>query len=373
MVFLTQRQRLNVVERFGGGTNLHSVPNAGPPPVDVPTRLFDTSRRGDRGIVVATLKPLKRLEHAIRAVAAVRSGGTRPTLDIYGRDAGSRAELEREIAETGSQSSINLRGYTAHAAQHFAEASFSLMTSLTEGQSLVLLESMAAGCVPISYDIRYGPEELIVDGETGFLVPAGDLDALIETIRSFLTLPSRKLRRLRRQCQERLTTFSDAEVYARWCLVQQAAVSQSARRISLTRLEVPAFEIESVGEQLNVSVHVRADWDATRWAAPDAPVAAAHLLLKGRRRGTPQRFAMQLEPADEESIGGPGPELRGSSLLDPALIDVGEQISDIYVEVSCEATARQVRLKSDREIAVAAPGCDVFATGYGNVSLRLAG
>jgi len=150
-------------------------------------------------------------------------------------------------------------------------------------------------------------------------------------------------------------------------------VSQSARRISLTRLEVPAFEIESVGEQLNLSVHVRADWDATRWAAPDAPVAAAHLLLKGRRRGTPQRFAMQLEPADEESIGGPGPELRGSSLLDPALIDVGEQISDIYVEVSCEATARQVRLKSDREIAVAAPGCDVFATGYGNVSLRLAG
>ena len=119
------------------------------------------------------------------------------------------------------ESAITLRGYTARAAQHFAEASFSLMTSLTEGQSLVLLESMAAGCVPISYDIRYGPEELIVDGETGFLVSPGDLDALIETIRRYLSLPNRKLRRLRRQCQERLAAFSDAEVYARWCLVRR--------------------------------------------------------------------------------------------------------------------------------------------------------
>jgi poly(glycerol-phosphate) alpha-glucosyltransferase len=374
VVFLTRRQRLDVVARFGGGANLHSVPNAGPRPVELPTRPFDASRRGDRGIVVATLKPLKRLDHAVRAVAAVRGAGARrPTLDIYGRDAGSGAELERVIAETGTQSAITLRGYTAHAARHFAEASFSLMTSLTEGQSLVLLESMAAGCVPISYDIRYGPEELIVDGETGFLVPAGNLDALVETTRSYLSLPSRKLRRLRRQCQERLAAFSDAEVYAHWCAVQQAAVARSTRRIILTRLEAPEFEIRPGGEQLKVSVRLRTEWDATRWLAPDGPVPTAHLLLKGRRRGTPQRFAIELEPTAGESVLGreAGLELCGSTLLEPALVDVGEQLCDIYVEVSCEATVRQVRLKSAGDIAAAVPGCEVFATGYGNVSLRL--
>jgi poly(glycerol-phosphate) alpha-glucosyltransferase len=374
VVFLTQQQRLDVIERFGGGANLHSVPNAGPRPVDLQTRLLDPSRRGDRGIVVATLKPLKRLDHAIRAVAAVRGKGRRPTLDIYGRDAGSGAELERVIAETGTRSAITLRGYTAHAARHFAEASFSLMTSLTEGQSLVLLESMAAGCVPISYDIRYGPEELIVHGETGFLVPAGDLEALVETIRSYLSLPSRKLRQLRRQCQERLTAFSDAEVYARWCAVQQAALTHSARRIILTGLEVRGFEIEPVGQQLNVSVRLRTEWDTTRWTAPDAPVPTAHLLLTGRRRGTPKRFAMQLEPSGGEPLwgGAAGMELVGSTLLDPALVQVGEQLCDVYVEVSCEATARQVRLKSDGDIAAAVPGGEVFATGYGNISMRLA-
>ena len=93
------------------------------------------------------------------------------------------------MAETGSAGQVVLHGYAPGAARHFAAASFSLMTSTTEGQSLVLLESMAAGCVPIAYDIRYGPDELLVDGETGFLVPGGDVSALADTIARFLSLP----------------------------------------------------------------------------------------------------------------------------------------------------------------------------------------
>ena len=97
-------------------------------------------------------------------------------------------------AETGSAAQVVLHGYAPGAAQHFAAASFSLMTSTTEGQSLVLLESMAAGCVPIAYDIRYGPSELLVDGETGFLVPGGDVSALADTIERFLALPVKRVR-----------------------------------------------------------------------------------------------------------------------------------------------------------------------------------
>ena len=145
---------------------------------------------------------------------------------------------------------------------------------------------------------------------------------------------------------------------------------------------MPAFEIAPAGAQLTVSVELTADWDTTRWTATDAPVPAAHLLLNGRRRGTPQRLAMQLQPADGGSVSGhgPRPEFRGSALLDPALIEVGEQICDMYVEVSCEATARRVRLRSQASgnqdvggaIVAAVPGGEVFATGHGNVSLRLA-
>ena len=142
-------------------------------------------------------------------------------LDVYGKDAGSLASIEATVAETGSAGQVVLHGYAPGAARHFAAASFSLMTSTTEGQSLVLLESMAAGCVPIAYDIRYGPAELLVDGETGFLVPGGDVSALADTIERFLALPIKRVRELRANARERLAAFTDAEVFRRW--VERAA------------------------------------------------------------------------------------------------------------------------------------------------------
>ena len=33
----------------------------------------------------------------------------------------------------------------------------------------MLVESMASGCIPIAYDIDYGPSDIITDGVDGFL------------------------------------------------------------------------------------------------------------------------------------------------------------------------------------------------------------
>ncbi|HET9649920.1 MAG TPA: glycosyltransferase [Microlunatus sp.] len=372
VVFLTERQRRDVIARFGGGANLHTITNAGPQPVQLQRTWFDHSRRGDRGIVVATLNPLKRLEHAVRAIAEVRGHGLSPTLDVFGRDAGSRADIEASIAQTGTQSAITLHGYTVGAAQHFAEASFSLMTSITEGQSLVLLEAMAAGCVPISYDIRYGPSELIVDGETGFLVPAGDLDALAATLRRFLGLSGRTLRRLRRQCQERVTAFSDDVVFDRWVQVQRAAVTRSTRRLLLTDLAVQRVEVAEDSDTLTVAAELSACWDATRWTSEGRPVPEASLLLVGRRTGVPSRLPMRLQPTVEPGPGAAPPTgFRAFLAFDPQQLGLMEKVNDVYVELACEATARRVRLRGEARASVA--GGEIFATNRGNTSLRALG
>ena len=62
----------------------------------------------------------------------------------------------------------------AKAARHFETATFSMLTSRLEGQSLVLMESIGRGCPGVAYDIRYGPGTLIRDGVNGYLVPFGD-------------------------------------------------------------------------------------------------------------------------------------------------------------------------------------------------------
>lgn len=362
VVFLTRRQRRDVRERFGGGANLHTVPNAGPPAAVIRTGPLDSARRGDRGVVVATWKPLKRIEHAIAAVAEVRRrGASRVSLDVFGRDAGSGESLRAAIAASGAEGVVRLRGYTPGAAEEFRHASFSLMTSITEGQSLVLLESMAGGCVPIAYDIRYGPEELIVDTETGFLVPAGDVEALTETISAFLRLPGRRLRRLRRQCQERLRAFSDEEVYRRWLAVQQAAVAGHDRRVQLADMAVRSFRFEAAGPAIAFQAEVAVRWDTSGWLAADPlPPPAASLLITGRNSGAPCRL-----PVDLEDRGG---LLALHAVVDPAGLGLKEAVGDMHVEIERGASARRQRLRGPAEVRV--PAAEVYATGFGNVSLR---
>jgi glycosyltransferase involved in cell wall biosynthesis len=52
-----------------------------------------------------------------------------------------------------------------------------LSTSEFEGMPNALGEAMARGCVPIATDIRSGVRELVRDGESGFVVPVGDITA----------------------------------------------------------------------------------------------------------------------------------------------------------------------------------------------------
>ena len=375
VVFLTDLQRRDVAERFGDAPNLHAVPNAGPPVVPEPprprsllTRLRPGPDRPERGVVVATLKPLKRIEHAVRAVALVQArGGRAPDfgLDVYGKDAGSLASIERTVTETGSAAQVVLHGYAPGAARHFAAASFSLMTSTTEGQSLVLLESMAAGCVPIAYDIRYGPDELLVDGETGFLVPGGDVSALADTIGRFLALPGRRVSQLRENARERLAAFTDAEVFRRWVGVQQAAVAARSRRLSLTSLQVLTFDVQTVAGQFLLAGEAVVTWDAEAWTAPEAPPApTARWLLVGRETGRPWRRPLVV---DATAVPG-GATLRLSGALDPLAVSVGERLADVYLEVSAGSSVRRVRLNGPTGVELGTS--QLYSTAYGNVSLR---
>ncbi|MBO8509578.1 glycosyltransferase, partial [Staphylococcus aureus] len=70
--------------------------------------------------------------------------------------------------------------------QEYSDAYLSLITSNMEGFSLALLESLAHGVPVISYDVDYGPSELIQDGFNGYLVPQGDINQMVEKVDQLL-------------------------------------------------------------------------------------------------------------------------------------------------------------------------------------------
>jgi len=69
-----------------------------------------------------------------------------------------------------------IKPFTNDVGKYYSSASIYVMTSRFEGFPMVLLEAASYGLPIISFDCDTGPDELIINQETGLLVPSNDLD-----------------------------------------------------------------------------------------------------------------------------------------------------------------------------------------------------
>lgn len=222
VVVLSERQRDDIEALLGAADNLAVVPNSR----DVaPALTAPLDRDPTRGAVLATLTSRKRVEHAVRAVAAARER-VPVTLDVYG-DGELRQRIERAAAR--AHGAVRLHGHDPDARRHLGEASFLLLTSRTEGFPLVLVEAMAAGCLPIAYDIAYGPADIIRHGRNGLLVPPGDVEALCEAIVALQSTSPGRVRRMRKAARRTALRFTDRAVVRRWNRELRAAWRRKCR------------------------------------------------------------------------------------------------------------------------------------------------
>ena len=91
---------------------------------------------------------------------------------------------------------------------------------------------MGRGCIPISYDMPYGPADIITDGVDGFLIPNGNVDALADAIKRVVATSPANLAPMREAAYRRSLDFSDEKVLGQWAaLMAQIA----ARRTSSAR------------------------------------------------------------------------------------------------------------------------------------------
>lgn len=133
---------------------------------------------------VGRVLPLKGFAYAIRAVAPMEG-----VIYRIAGDGPQRGELEKLAAELGAADRIFLPGpkVDRELQAMYAEASVFLLPSIRaengweEAQGLVVQEAGAAGIPVIASDIG-GVAEGILDGETGFLVPEKNPEAIREKL-----------------------------------------------------------------------------------------------------------------------------------------------------------------------------------------------
>lgn len=147
-----------------------------------------SEKQPTRIVTIGRLVEKKGVTYALKAVARVIASGRAVDYDIVG-DGPQRVEIERLIEQHGIARHVRLPGWKSHREiLSIMQSSHILLTpSITagdgdeEGIPNVIKEAMAVG-LPVVSTVHAGIPELVVDGESGFLVPERSVDDLAERI-----------------------------------------------------------------------------------------------------------------------------------------------------------------------------------------------
>lgn len=144
------------------------------------------AREADRPVVGCTARLHRKNDHAtlLRAFAHVAGRWPGAQLLLVGR--GPEEARIRGLADAlGIHSRVHFTGEQPDVAPYLHQMDLYVQPSVAEGMPNSVLEAMAAG-LPVVATSAGGTPEVVLDGQTGLLVAAGDSSALADAIASLL-------------------------------------------------------------------------------------------------------------------------------------------------------------------------------------------
>lgn len=174
------------------------------------------------------LSPEKGFEVLVDAVRLAREQDELNFGVVLFGDGPLKADLQKRIDNAGIGSHFVLAGFTDELDRFMPHFDLFVQSSHTEGLPNVLLEAAAAGVPVVATDVG-GTREVVVDGETGLVVPPADAPALAQAVTSLLQNP--KLRqamgeRAKTHVRDQFTFAAQAAAYRH--LFEQATKSRLA-------------------------------------------------------------------------------------------------------------------------------------------------
>jgi len=137
---------------------------------------------------VARLVELKDYPTALRAIQQGAAEVPRLRYLIVG-DGPERQSIEALIDQLDLQGIVQVLGSRDDVAEILAASDIFLLTSITEGIPLTLIEAMATGLPCVATDVG-GVAEVVIEKETGLLAPEQDSTALARHIRRLANEPA---------------------------------------------------------------------------------------------------------------------------------------------------------------------------------------
>ncbi len=166
-------------------------------------------------LAVGRFEIAKDYPNMLRAFASVREHSPESVLLLVGRGS-LQAETEALVATLNLGRWVQFLGVRNDVPEIMTAADGYLMSSAWEGMPMVLLEAAAAG-LPIVSTIAGGNQEVVCDGESGFLVPPLDSDGLALAMRRLMELSAAQRRTMGERGREHIRThYGLSRVAERW-------------------------------------------------------------------------------------------------------------------------------------------------------------
>lgn len=138
-------------------------------------------------ILVGTLKEQKGHCYLVQAAAPLIAQNNHLHI-LFAGDGPLREALELQVKQLGLERNIHFLGNRKDIPDLLAASDFFVLPSLWEGLPMALIEAMASG-LPVLATCVSGSQQVVAPGETGLLVPPGDIAQLQQALTEMIANP----------------------------------------------------------------------------------------------------------------------------------------------------------------------------------------
>ena len=196
-------------KEFQSAKNVYVIPNF----INIPhQKVKDYSCK--KAIAVGRLEQQKGFDRLITCWKNVAKQYPDWQLDIYGT--GSLYHiLQEQITSLGLEKQVKLCGRGENMMEIYPNYSLHVMSSHYEGQGIVMLEAQACGLPSVTFDFKYGANEIIRDEINGIIVRQNDNEAFITAICKMINSESLR-HNLGMKAQTMAIQYSKFNIFQKW-------------------------------------------------------------------------------------------------------------------------------------------------------------
>ncbi|MBS0937697.1 glycosyltransferase [Lactiplantibacillus plantarum] len=221
VISATQHQTDDIKKRFDPKVKMYTIPvGIVPEKVLSAPRVSMSKRTYGKVIAVARIASEKRLDDLVRAVKIVHDNIPEVTLDLYGyadstNNFAEKKHVQKVADDLNISDLVTFKGYVNDVASVYDDAQIFGLTSTMEGFNLAIMEAISHGVLGLTYDVNYGPNNIIEDAVNGYIVENGNYEELAHKMINVLS-NNDLLQKLSTGAYETSLRYSSDNIWKLW-------------------------------------------------------------------------------------------------------------------------------------------------------------